>query len=378
MLESQFDIIIIGGGLAGLSQAILAARKNYKVLLIEKENYPFHKVCGEYISNESLPFLESIGLDTKALKLPVINRFMLSLPNGRSLETKLDLGGFGISRYTLDHILYKEALNCGAEIITGLKVTDVLFQADRFSVMAGDKIFQSIIVTGSYGKRSNLDIKWKQNALKSTSFWNKNYVGVKYHIEYNTPKDLIALHHFKQGYCGISAIEDGKSCLCYLTTAQSLQNSGNQIKTLESKELYANPYLKEIFTQATFLYEQPLTIAQVNFAPRHPIENHIIRCGDAAGLITPLCGNGMSMALHGSMLAFKFIQEFLSQKISRQEMEATYTKAWQHKFNSRMKSGRIIQKLSENNFNLQLLFYGMKNIDFIAQAVIKRTHGEVF
>lgn len=378
MAELQYDIIIIGGGLAGLSQAILAARRNYKVLLIEKENYPFHKVCGEYISNESLPFLQSIGLDTNALKLPTIKRFMLSLPDGRSLETQLDLGGFGISRYCLDNILYKEALNSGAAIITGLKVSNVVFESNEFNVHTSDKIFHSKIVTGSYGKRSNLDIKGKNNTIKEASFWNKNYVGIKYHIEYDTPKDLIALHHFKQGYCGISAIESNKSCLCYLTTAQSLQNAGNNIKALESKELYANPYLKEIFTHAKFLYEQPLTIAQVNFAPRKIVENHIIRCGDAAGLITPLCGNGMSMALHSSKMAFGFIENYLEHKISRPQMESAYTKAWNNKFSNRMKSGRIIQKLSENNFNLKLLFYGMKKFDFVCSTVIKSTHGEVY
>ncbi len=378
MPENHYDIIIIGGGLAGLSQAILAARKNYKVLLIEKENYPFHKVCGEYISNESLPFLQSIGLDTNAMKLPAINRFMLSLPNGQSLETKLVLGGFGISRYTLDFILYNEALNSGAEIITDLKVSDVSFEENRFRVSASDKIFHARIVTGSYGKRSNLDIKQRLDAQKKSSFWNKNYIGVKYHIEYNTEKNLIALHHFKQGYCGISAIESGKSCLCYLTTAENLQQAGNNIKALELKELYKNPYLKDIFTQAKFLYDQPLTIAQVNFEPRQVVENHIIRCGDAAGLITPLCGNGMSMALHSSKIAFEFIQNFLGNKISRQQMETDYTKAWNNKFNNRIKSGRIIQRLSENNFNLKLLFYSMKKFNFISNAVIKSTHGEVF
>jgi len=56
-MKTDYDIAIIGGGLAGLSLAILAADASYKVALVEKENYPFHKVCGEYISLESYNFL---------------------------------------------------------------------------------------------------------------------------------------------------------------------------------------------------------------------------------------------------------------------------------------------------------------------------------
>ncbi|MBC7511814.1 MAG: FAD-dependent oxidoreductase, partial [Ferruginibacter sp.] len=49
----QYDITIIGGGLAGLALAIQLVKKGYSVALFEKEQYPFHKVCGEYISLES-------------------------------------------------------------------------------------------------------------------------------------------------------------------------------------------------------------------------------------------------------------------------------------------------------------------------------------
>ena len=56
-LSSHWDLIIIGGGLAGLSSAILSSRQGLKVLVIEKGSYPRHKVCGEFISMESYCFL---------------------------------------------------------------------------------------------------------------------------------------------------------------------------------------------------------------------------------------------------------------------------------------------------------------------------------
>ena len=60
-----YDIAIVGGGLAGLSLSILLARKGFRICLFEKESYPFHKVCGEYISMESWDFLVGLGFGLK-------------------------------------------------------------------------------------------------------------------------------------------------------------------------------------------------------------------------------------------------------------------------------------------------------------------------
>src|SRR5258706_15075940 len=100
-----YDIAIVGGGLAGLALSIQCANAGFKTILFEKETYPFHKVCGEYISLESWNFLEELGLPLSDWGLPVIRRVLISAPNGESVEQELPLGGFGISRYKIDAAL---------------------------------------------------------------------------------------------------------------------------------------------------------------------------------------------------------------------------------------------------------------------------------
>ena len=56
-IHNLYDCAIIGGGLAGLCLAIQLAKNGHKIILFEKNQYPFHKVCGEYISMESWEFL---------------------------------------------------------------------------------------------------------------------------------------------------------------------------------------------------------------------------------------------------------------------------------------------------------------------------------
>jgi len=105
-LISGNKIIIAGGGLAGLVAAIRLARKGFECTLIEKKTYPFHRVCGEYISNETADFLKRENLYPQEFNPPQISQLQLSAVTGKSTITALGLGGFGISRFTFDHYLF--------------------------------------------------------------------------------------------------------------------------------------------------------------------------------------------------------------------------------------------------------------------------------
>ena len=101
------EVVIIGGGLAGLVASLLLAKSGHQVLLIEKKVYPFHRVCGEYVSNEVVDFLKQNGLYPEFIELPQINQFEFSDTRGNAVRIPLDLGGFGISRYLLDEWLFR-------------------------------------------------------------------------------------------------------------------------------------------------------------------------------------------------------------------------------------------------------------------------------
>lgn len=157
--SNSYDIAIIGGGLAGLSLSIQLGKMGHKVILMEKETYPFHKVCGEYISMESWPFLQSIGLPLEHMELPVIKKLLVTAPDGNAVNVPLPLGGFGISRYTLDAMLRNIALKNNVDVRENCKVTDVHFNNEQFSIHTSTGIFSSKVCSGCYGKKSNLDVK---------------------------------------------------------------------------------------------------------------------------------------------------------------------------------------------------------------------------
>ncbi|KAA9041709.1 NAD(P)/FAD-dependent oxidoreductase [Ginsengibacter hankyongi] len=375
--SKKFDVGIVGGGLAGLSLSTLLAKNNCKVILFEKEKYPFHRVCGEYISLESWKFIESLGLNLSELNLPIIKKLIVSSPNGTSIHANLDLGGFGISRFFIDNELKKIALENGVLVLDETKVSDVTFSDEFFNIKYKNETANCAVAVGSFGKRSNLDVKWSRDFIQKKPGKLNNYIGVKYHIKTSFPFDTIALHNFKNGYCGISKVEGDEYCLCYLTTAKNLKDN-NSIKEMEQNVLYKNPFLKKIFTDAEFIFKEPVTISQISFDRKTLVENHVLMIGDAAGMITPLCGNGMSMALHSAKIASGNILAFFGRQISRDQMENRFVEKWTNTFEKRLRTGRTIQKLFGKEFTTNLFISMLKPFPALLNKIIKATHGQEF
>ena len=374
----DYDVAIIGGGLAGLALSIQLAGMGHRVILFEKEQYPFHKVCGEYISLESWNFLVSLGLELNKMNLPMISRLQVSGVNGKMSEHKLPLGGFGLSRYQLDHSLATIARAAGVTVLENSKVNNLRFDDPVFHVETSRKIYSAKVACGSFGKRSNIDIRWNRNFILAAKNRLNNYIAVKYHIKTNFPGDTIALHNFNNGYCGIVRIEEDKCCLCYLTTAANLQRSRGSVSELEQTILARNPHLKHVFLNSEFLYEEPLTISQISFDKKKQVENHVLMVGDAAGMITPLCGNGMSMALHGSKLAAAQIDLFLQNRNTREIMEQEYILQWKRHFSNRLRTGRRVQRLFGHKWITNYFISLARRFPGLVDSLIRQTHGKPF
>lgn len=367
-------VIIVGGGLAGLIASIRLGRAGFTCQLFEKKVYPFHRVCGEYISNEVLPFLKNEQLFPQTFNLPNINVLRLSSVSGKMTELSLDLGGFGISRFTFDHFLAQQAKKCGVEIIHA-EVDDVTFneQEKNFSVKVGNTSYKSDLVIGSFGKRSKLDADLHRSFMQKRS----PYVGVKYHIRTQHPDNIIALHNFNGGYCGLSNIEEGKSTLCYLVHRDLLKKH-KSIHELEKMVLSENPHLRNIFSSAEFLFEKPETINEISFETKEPVYKHILMAGDAAGMIAPLCGNGMAMAIHAGKLVSDLIIEAAENQNAHSWLEKMYAQHWKNLFAGRLRTGRMIQHyLFGSEWSSRLAVSLAVNSKSIANFIVRRTHGEI-
>ncbi len=367
-----YEVVIIGGGLAGLSAAIDLRKKGIEVCLIEKAAYPRHKVCGEYVSNEVLAYLNSLGFDPFNFGAQKIASLAVSNHAGKVIRSPLKMGGFSLSRYRFDKALADLALKHGVHIHQDT-VIDTEFLNDQFTVITknGNHIAARLVI-GAHGKRAAIDKKLERSFIQKSA----PFLAVKAHYFGEFPDHVVALHNFSGGYCGLSKVENNTINACYIVDYASFKKFKN-IATFQEEVMAKNPHLKQFFESSQLIFEQALSIGQISFLPKQLISQHILMCGDSAGMIHPLCGNGMSMAIQSAQIVSALIADHLDKSnFDRMSLENQYRQLWNKSFKSRIRTGRVLARLFRIEPLSKYLLFALGMSPRLLPKIIDKTHGK--
>jgi menaquinone-9 beta-reductase len=329
----QYDAIVIGAGLAGCSAAIQLAQAGATVLLLEQSRYPVHKLCGEFLSVEVMATFDRLGIlaAARTAGATAIRRAYLTTANGRSFHHALPGTALGLSRYQLDRMLFERSAEVGAECHEGVVVKSVAGTLqDGFTVTTSQGDFGARLVLGAYGKRS---------ALTKTQARRSPFVAFKAHYTGIDIDDFIELHAFDGGYCGLSAIESGQVNLCWLGHERILVGD----RALPPA-LYTNPVLADRLSRMQRVPGSLNGLSQISLAIQPTFDRDICQVGDTAGMISPLCGDGMAMALRSTELAIPFALAFLNHQLSEIEFKQRYKLAWKREFALRLRLGSLMHQ----------------------------------
>lgn len=358
----QTDVAIIGAGPAGSTLAALLARRGVRVALFDRDLFPRDKLCGEFLSYDALPVLAPLGvLETiDVTGAPRIERCRV-IGSKRTYEFALPHAARGVSRMFLDDLLLRTAAANGAQRFDGQTVTSL-------------EDIRATVIVGAWGRWGRFDQLLQRAFVRDRS--HRNF-GFKRHYLAATPaRDSIDLYSFSRGYLGVNAVEGGITNICGLVHASRLTGHKGRwdafIETIRAEE----PKLDALYAAHEPAQDGYLSSEPVIFRARSAVEGGVFMIGDASGVIDPLTGNGMAMAIQSALLAAPMLLRLVETPAQRKRIEDEYRRAHRAFFAPRIAWSRVVAKLLSRPRLLDAAMTAVRS-PRAGETFLRRTRGDI-
>lgn len=323
-----FDLIVVGGGPAGCAAAITAARSGASVLLLERGRFPRHRVCGEFVSAESLDLLQTLlapAHHSLIHQAPRIAHSRIFVDNAE-LQAEITPAAASITRFDLDAALWDSCARVRIE-----RRDDCVVQS-----VGGTGPFRATTSAESFEARAIINATGRWSTLTSTTTRTRytpgankqHWIGIKAHFRepsHPTPPS-VDLYFFDGGYCGvqsISANQNGKT-----TAINACAMVRADVTTDLNQVLKLHPALRERSECWQPLID-PVSTSPLVFHPPEPVQNGMLQVGDAATFVDPFVGDGISLALRSGNLAGECLSRFFRDECSLDSALAEYSSLYQ-------------------------------------------------
>lgn len=365
--------MIVGAGPSGASLAIRLAETNFRVTLIERERFPRHKLCGEFVSPECFRHFGDLGIREQMISAGG-NRILETIffePNGRSVSVPSkwfggDAGGaLSLSRARMDFILLEKARRVGVKVLEETAATGVLYRNNEIcaveirehdwqkSEISADLFVDATGRSGVLAKLVEKEVareigieqaessrKYKIQSLKSPI--QNRLVGFKTHLRrVHLEKDTCEIHFFPGGYGGLSFVEDGIANHCFLVNAATVKKFGGSAEKIVEQVIFQNRRAFQALGDAAPVRDW-LAVSVEGFGRKelNPARN-LFAVGDAGAFIDPFTGSGMLMAFESAEILAKLIAE---NQFAPDAIAANYKILHRRKFQSRLRVCSVMRR----------------------------------
>ena len=332
---SEFDLIVAGAGPAGAAAAITAARHGAQVLLLERGAFPRHKVCGEFVSAESLGLLEGFARESAPLAplLAAAERIARArvFLDSDVWELPVEPAAASIPRIDLDEALWAVAKQSGVDCRQQVAVNAVANNGS-FGVETSAGSFRSRALINASGRWSNLSSPVRQGRAAKGSKW----LGVKAHFREEAPSLSVDLYFFRGGYCGVQPVGPDRVNACAMVRSDAA--------TTLQEVLALHPRLAER-SRGWEPVMEPVTTSPLIFRKPAARQGTVLLVGDAAGFVDPFVGDGISLALRGGALAADALVPFWRGQVSLEEAARRYERAYRQELAPVFKAASHLRRL---------------------------------
>jgi geranylgeranyl reductase family protein len=282
----EFDVVVVGAGPAGSAAALAARRAGASVLLLDRDDFPRDKPCGDGIAAEALDVLDRLGVRDAAAGYPAISRLRLVGPGGAQVARQLPRPAHTIPRRIFDARLVEAAVEAGAEL---RKHTVRRITPGRDGVTVDERIRGHVLI-GADGATSTVRrlVGEPMNPPGHLAFAIRGYAPTG-----NTGEQLIVTTRQQwPAYAWEFPIGDGSANVGY----------GEVLRGRALSRAYLETRLREMLPGAepTALRGHHLPLSTRRPAPAR---GRVLLAGDALSLINPFTGEGIFYAVLSGALA---------------------------------------------------------------------------
>lgn len=340
----KFDVAIVGAGPGGSTLAALLASRGVSVALIERDTFPRDKLCGEFLSYDALPLLDLLGIrdEIERRGAPAIRRCRI-VSRRRTFEFELPHPARGVSRLLFDDLLFRTAVARGAQPFDGWTAESIGGNALTVGRDGEIRTITAGVIAGAWGRWGRFDTQLERSFARDRSHrsfgFKRHYRGVS-----RGASGVIELYSFDRGYLGVNDVEDGLTNICGLVHAARLAGHRGRWESFVAALRSEQPPLEEMYSRYSPAQDDFLSSEPVIFRGRRAVERGVFMIGDASGIVDPLTGNGMAMAMQSALLAAPLIVRALLEG-QRGGIEAEYIAAHASMFHPRIRWSRAIAAL---------------------------------
>ncbi len=355
MGDAAYEVAIIGAGPAGSTLATLLASRGVQVALFDKDAFPRDKLCGEFLSYDALPILEPLGIidPIDAAGSPRIER--CRVVGVRTYEFEFPHPARGVSRLFLDDLLVRTAIARGATLHT-----------ETVAQLPDAKV-----IVGAWGRWGRFDRELGRSFVNTR---DRNFGFKRHYTADRQPPaaSVIDLYSFKRGYLGVNAVEGGITNICGLVHATRLEGHKGRWEAFIEELRAEEPRLEKLYAHHLPAQEHFLSSEPVIFRARSAVEDGVFMIGDASGVIDPLTGNGMAMAIQSALLVAPHVMRLLEHPSLRREIENDYRETHRKFFAPRIAWSRRVARLLSRPRLLDAALSTV-HVKSIGAALMKRT-----
>jgi len=330
-MSERFDVVVVGAGPAGCAAAVAARKHHRKVLLLERGSYPRMKVCGEFVSAESVgrlrQLLRASGEETLVELAATVDKTRIFLEND-VITARVDPPAHSIPRMEMDAALWRAALHSGAECRDHCEAINLEGEGSfRLETSAGQVEAEFVIDTsGRWSRVRSAELSTGESA---------KWIGVKQHFCQSEPADSVDLYFFNGGYCGVQPVDNaGTVNACAMVRADvatQLEKVFEQQERLLQRSKTWRPVGERVFT-SPLVFREP-----------SPLAGNVLRAGDAAGFIDPFAGDGIAIALESGFAAGEIAGASQISSQAAKAYEAVYKKRFMPAFRAAARLRQMLE-----------------------------------